>query len=236
MNLNLPEKYVIAVDGYSSCGKSTLAKDLAEKLNLIYIDTGAMYRAVTLFAIENDVFSDENQINEQLLSEKMKDLRIIFRKNGDFIETYLNDRNVSEQIRGPKVSGKVSLISKIKFVRDKMVSLQREMGKIGKVILDGRDIGTVVFPDAEIKIFMTASIQVRTQRRFAEMQEKYPQLSLDEVKGNLEERDTIDTTRKESPLKKAEDAIILDNSELSREEQLNLVMEVINKNLLEPKN
>jgi cytidylate kinase len=229
--MNLPLKYIIAIDGYSSCGKSTIAKDIANALNFIYIDTGAMYRAVTLFAIENNIFSENNDIDENLLQSKITSLIIEFEKKEGHTLTLLNGDDISEKIRSPKVSDRVSLISKLKFVREHLVAMQREMGKKGRVVLDGRDIGTVVFPNADLKIFMTASIVIRTQRRFEEMKAKYPEISLAEVQQNLQERDRIDTTREESPLRQAEDAKVLDNSELTRDGQLQLALLWINNTI-----
>ncbi|MCK5535957.1 MAG: (d)CMP kinase [Bacteroidales bacterium] len=225
----IPEKFIIAVDGYSSCGKSTLAKELAKELGFIYIDTGAMYRAVTLFALDNDVFGADDQINENLLRSMIDDIKIEFKINAEQRDTILNGEIVSGKIRSPQVSNRVSLISKLKFVRERLVALQREMGDAGRVILDGRDIGTVVFPKADLKIFMTASIEVRTNRRWKEMKLKYPNVTFDEVKENLTERDRMDTTRKESPLKRAEDAKLIDNSELDRKQQLQVAIDLVEK-------
>ena len=225
----IPEKFIIAVDGYSSCGKSTLAKELAKELGFIYIDTGAMYRAVTLFALENKVFGADDQINENLLRSMIDDIKIEFKINAEQRDTILNGEIVSGKIRSPQVSNRVSLISKLKFVRERLVALQREMGDAGRVILDGRDIGTVVFPKADLKIFMTASIEVRTNRRWKEMKLKYPNVTFDEVKENLTERDRMDTTRKESPLKRAEDAKLIDNSELDRKQQLQVAIDLVEK-------
>ncbi len=225
----IPEKFIIAVDGYSSCVKSTLAKGLAKELGFIYIDTGAMYRAVTLFALDNDVFGADDQINENLLRSMIDDIKIEFKINAEQRDTILNGEIVSGKIRSPQVSNRVSLISKLKFVRKRLVALQREMGDAGRVILDGRDIGTVVFPKADLKIFMTASIEVRTNRRWKEMKLKYPNVTFDEVKENLTERDRMDTTRKESPLKRAEDAKLIDNSELDRKQQLQVAIDLVEK-------
>jgi cytidylate kinase len=221
-------KKIIAIDGHSSCGKSAAAKDIARKLNLIYIDTGAMYRSVTLYALQNNLI-----VNEVIDTEKLQqeidniDIQLIKNKETSEIETFLNGKNVEQEIRTLQVSNNVSQISALRFVRQRLVELQREMGKKGGVILDGRDIGTVVFPNADIKLFMTASPEVRAQRRYAEMMGKGENVSFEEVLENVKSRDNIDSTRAESPLKKADDAIEFDNSDISREEQLIIILEII---------
>ena len=224
------KKLVIAIDGYSSCGKSTIAKDLAKVLNYIYIDTGAMYRAVTLYAMRNGIIKDGN-IDVKKLYDSLSDIKVSFRKNPEtgLNETYLNGENVEKEIRRMDVSNNVSLISAIKEVREYLVQLQREMAQQGGVVMDGRDIGTVVLPDADLKIFMTAKPEVRAERRFKELQAKGENVSFDEIMKNLEERDRMDTTRKESPLKKADDAIILDNSDMTPQEQLDWIVDIVNK-------
>jgi len=229
--IELPDKYIIAVDGHSSCGKSTLSKDVAKKINLLYIDTGAMYRSVTLWALNNDLIKN-GKIDVECLQQGLKNIEISFKidKNGQNT-TYLNGENVETEIRSPRVTSLVSPVSKLKFVREFLVAQQRLMGQNGRVILDGRDIGTVVFPHADLKIFLTASVEVRARRRFLEMKEKFPKMTIDEVKNSLEERDRIDSSRKESPLKKAEDARVLDNSNITRQEQLNLVLKWIEESI-----
>ncbi len=219
------QSIIIAVDGYSSCGKSTVAKDLARLLKIAYIDTGAMYRAVTLFAINNNLIQ-EGQIDEKKLKERMDQVLVEFKADPEtgITHTWLNGIDVEEKIRGMEVSNLVSPISTLKFVREKLVEMQRLLGKKGGVVLDGRDIGTVVFPNAHLKIFMTASPEIRAERRFKEMKEKNIDFSYQEVMKNLAERDRIDTTRKESPLRQAEDALVLDNSHLNREEQLQWIL------------
>jgi cytidylate kinase len=222
------QKITIAIDGYSSCGKSTLAKALAQKLNYSYIDTGAMYRAVAVYALQNNFFAD-HVINETELINSLHNIEVNFKYNPltHLSETYLNGQNVEQEIRTMKVSDLVSKVSSIKEVREKMVALQRKMGKSKGVILDGRDIGTNVFPKAELKLFMTADNDVRAQRRLNEFSSKGQYFSLDEVKQSLLQRDTEDINRKENPLIKAEDAVVLDNSDISKEEQLEFVLKLI---------
>ena len=216
------KRLIIAIDGYSSCGKSTFAKAIAQKLNYIYIDTGAMYRAVTLFALREKLITN-GIVNESFLKDRLDKIIVRFKKNEitSKNEMFLNDENVEEEIRRMEVSNSVSQISQLKSVREKMVDLQRQMGKSSGVVLDGRDIGTVVFPNADIKIFMTADPDIRAQRRFDELKAKGEKISFEEIKINLMKRDEIDTTRTESPLRKADDAIVLDNSNLSPNEQIN---------------
>ncbi|MDG5799603.1 (d)CMP kinase [Marinilabiliaceae bacterium ANBcel2] len=215
---------IIAVDGHSSCGKSTVAKEIANELNLIYIDTGAMYRALTLYALNNNI-ATKKDVNLIELEKKIPHIDIKFSKENNRDITLLNGKNVEDKIRSIEVSNNVSAISAIPFVRKHLVKLQQEMGKKGGVILDGRDIGTVVFPNADIKIFMTASPEVRAERRFKEMKEKGDKISFNEVLENIKMRDYTDSNRSESPLKKADDALILDNSNMNREEQLVWVKE-----------
>ena len=223
-------KIIIAIDGHSSCGKSTVAKDIAQRLGLTYIDTGAMYRAVTLYAIQNNIIS-EGQIDTEKLQEAINMIDVCLIKNYETqsVETFLNGNNVEKEIRTLEISNNVSAISTYGFVRSRLVELQRAMGEKGGVVLDGRDIGTVVFPNADLKIFMTASPEVRAQRRYDEMMAKGEEVTFNEVLENVKSRDIIDSTRIESPLKKADDAILLDNSYLSREEQLNWILEKIRK-------
>jgi len=222
------QKLIIAIDGYSSCGKSAIAKDIAKALDLTYIDTGAMYRAVTFYALQNGIISNEN-INTEKLEETLPkiDIKLLKNKENSTIETFLNGENVEKEIRSLKVSNHVSVISALGFVRKRLVELQREMGKEGSVILDGRDIGTVVFPNADYKFFMTASPEIRAHRRFAEMTQKGENVTFEEVLENVKNRDMIDSSRTESPLRKADDAILLDNSEMTREEQLKWALEII---------
>jgi cytidylate kinase len=227
MNKDL-QKIIIAIDGHSSCGKSAAAKDIARILNLLYIDTGAMYRAVTLYAIQNNIIDNEVK-KKKKLAEEIDRLDVQLKKNEATteIETFLNGKNVEHEIRTLNISNNVSQISALGFVRKRLVELQREMGKRGGVILDGRDIGTVVFPNADIKLFMTATPAIRAQRRYAEMIENGEHVSFEEVLENIKTRDNNDSTRSESPLKKADDAIELDNSNISREEQMNIILGII---------
>ncbi len=229
--MDIPEKkLIIAIDGHSSCGKSTVAKDLAKKIGYTYIDSGAMYRVVTLFAMRNHFISND-QVDENKLAHLIGQVAITFQYNNEQQrhETYLNGELVEDEIRNMNVSNNVSIIAKIKFVRDKMVAFQRELSKEGGVIMDGRDIGTVVFPNAELKIFMTADVEIRAIRRFKELKEKGEDISLDEIRENVKKRDFIDENRDESPLRKAEDAIVLNNSHLTPTEQLDWIVEQMNK-------
>ena len=212
----------IAIDGHSSCGKSTLAKSLARELEYIYIDSGAMYRAVTLFALRNGLIVNREILNKEELIERIEEVKITFEWDSKTEKniTFLNEENIEDEIRRTEVSNNVSPISTIPEVRKEMVKQQRENGKDKGIVMDGRDIGTVVFPDAELKIFMTASPEIRAKRRYVELKEKGVEVDFDEILSNVEERDNIDSTRETSPLKKADDAIVLDNSNLNRDEQL----------------
>lgn len=213
------KKIVVAIDGFSSCGKSTMAKDLARKVGYIYIDTGAMYRAVSLYALKNELM-DENTIDEVGLQKIISEIEITFKPNNQGqSETFLNGENVEKQIRTLEVANGASRVSTLKFVRERLVALQREMGKEKGVVMDGRDIGTVVFPNAELKVFLTASPEVRAERRYEELKQKGMEQPFDEVLANLKERDFRDQNRKESPLKQADDALLLDNSDLTLQEQ-----------------
>ncbi len=214
------KKITIAVDGFSSCGKSTLAKQLAAKLGYVYIDTGAMYRAVTLYALRNNMVVDEELDTQQLIS-RLGEINIHFElnENGE-PQTFLNGANVEREIRRIYVSQWVSPVAAVPEVRHVMVAQQQKMGEAKGVVMDGRDIGTTVFPNAELKIFVTADVDVRAQRRYDEMLSKGEPADMDEVKQNLQERDRIDQSRAESPLRKADDAVVLDNSHITREEQL----------------
>ncbi|MFY7743405.1 MAG: (d)CMP kinase [Flavobacterium sp.] len=220
----------IAIDGFSSTGKSTLAKQLAKHLGYVYVDTGAMYRAVTYFAMQNHLVG-EDFLNKEGLIQKLAEIKLHFQFNPElgFAEMYLNNINVELQIRTIEVSRLVSKIAEISEVRAKLVEQQQAMGKNKGIVMDGRDIGTVVFPDAELKLFMTASAHTRAKRRFDELVDKGQNVSYDEVLQNVEERDYIDTHREDSPLVKAHDAIEIDNSTLTKKEQFDLVVELIHK-------
>lgn len=218
-------KITIAIDGYSSCGKSTLAKQLASKLNYTYVDSGAMYRAITLHAIEHGLASKEHVDVLGLVAQLNNiDIELEYNSETQSVTTFLNGKNVEEDIRTMRVSEVVSHVSVIKEVRAKLQSMQQEWGKRGGVVMDGRDIGTAVFPNAELKIFMTASPEVRAQRRYDELKGKGKNVTFEEVSDNLVSRDQEDTTRKENPLIKAEDAVVLDNSDLTPEQQLKLAL------------
>jgi len=225
----LDKKITIAIDGFSSTGKSTLAKQLAQHLGYVYVDTGAMYRAVTFFAMQNG-YINADSFDKQSLINSLPSIKLQFKFNTDlgFAEMYLNDVNVETEIRTIEVSSFVSKVAEVSEVRAKLVEQQKEMGKDKGIVMDGRDIGTVVFPDAELKIFMTASATTRAQRRFDELQQKGDDVTYEAVLKNVEERDYIDTHRVDSPLVKAEDAIEIDNSYLNREEQFQVVLDLVN--------
>ncbi len=225
------QSLIIAIDGHSSCGKSTVARDLARELKITYIDTGAMYRAVTLYALQNNLINETGEVDEKGLKKALDkiDIRFVPNSKTGISDTYLNGENVENEIRRLEVSNNVSKISTIREVRKKLVDLQQKMGKKGGVVLDGRDIGTVVFPDADLKIFMTASADIRAKRRFDEMTAKGDNPSFEEILKNVRERDEMDTNRIESPLKKADDAWLLDNSHMTREEQLKWILEKVEK-------
>jgi CMP/dCMP kinase len=226
------QKIVIAIDGYSSCGKSTIAKALAARLGYIFIDSGAMYRAVTLFALRNHLISDGKVKNEELISA-LSEIAIEFRYNKERQKSdmYLNGENVEDEIRKLNVSQNVSPVATIAEVRAAMVRIQQKMGKDKGIVMDGRDIGTVVFPDAELKLFVTASPEIRAKRRFDELTAKGETVSYAEILENLQERDRIDSTRETSPLRKADDALILDNSNLTPDEQMEWVFEKVSERL-----
>jgi cytidylate kinase len=226
----LNKKITIAIDGFSSTGKSTLAKQLANHLGYVFVDTGAMYRAITLFAMQNGYIGAENFDKESLI-KSLPAIRLQFRYSPELglAEMYINDVNVENEIRTIEVSSFVSKIATIAEVRAKLVEQQQEMGKDKGIVMDGRDIGTVVFPDAELKIFMTASATTRAQRRYDELKQKEDAITYEEVLKNVEERDYIDTHRDNSPLVIAEDAIEIDNSHLTREEQFEIVLGLINE-------
>jgi cytidylate kinase len=221
------KKIIIAIDGNSGCGKSSTAKAIAKELQYVYIDTGAMYRAVTYFFIKNDI----DLHNEKDVAEALKQIDISFEYNVSTSknETYLNGKNVEYQIRQMEVSNLVSPVSEISAVRRKLVEQQRRMGQNKGLVMDGRDIGTVVFPDAELKVYMTASLEVRAERRKLELEEKGVEVNLKEVIENLSNRDKIDSSRKDSPLKKAENAVEIDTSNLTFDEQVNKILVLVNK-------
>jgi cytidylate kinase len=223
------KKITIAIDGFSSTGKSTLAKQIANQLGYIYVDTGAMYRAVTYFAMQHN-FVSENHLDTEELIKNLSDITLQFRFNEKlgFAEMYLNNENIETPIRNIEVSRLVSKIAEISQVRSKLVEQQQQMGENKGIVMDGRDIGTVVFPNADLKLFMTASTTTKAQRRFDELIEKGQQVTFEEVLQNVQERDYIDTHRDDSPLVKAEDAIEIDNSNLTKKEQFELVMELVN--------
>ncbi len=218
-------KITIAIDGFSSCGKSTMAKDLAKRIGYVYVDSGAMYRAVTLYAMEHGCFNGE-QLDVEKLRSKMGDIHISFLFNPETgkPDTYLNNIKVEDRIRTMEVSERVSIVAALDFVRSEMVAQQQAFGKEKGVVMDGRDIGTTVFPDAELKIFLTASPEIRAQRRYDELKAKGQEASFDEILENVKERDYLDQHREVSPLVQAEDAILLDNSHLTIEEQNDWLM------------
>ena len=224
------KKITIAIDGFSSTGKSTLAKQLAQHLGYVFVDTGAMYRAVTYFAVQNHLIS-QNHFDKQDLIAMLPTINLKFQFNAalGYGEMYLNDVNIEKEIRTIEVSKYVSKVAEISEVRAELVEQQQQMGKDKGIVMDGRDIGTVVFPDAELKIFMTASPATRAQRRFDELQQKGEEVTYNEVLKNVEERDYIDTHRIDSPLVKAADAIEIDNSHISKEEQFNRVLALVNE-------
>jgi len=225
------KKITIAIDGHSSCGKSTMAKALARKLGYIYVDTGAMYRSVTLFALRHDLFREDGTIKTDELQQLMPQINISFQLNAETgrPDTYLNGECVEQKIRTLEVSNHVSPIATLGFVREAMVAQQQQMGKDKGVVMDGRDIGTVVFPDAELKIFVTASAEVRAQRRFDELKEKGMPADYADILKNVQERDYIDSHREVSPLRQADDALLLDNSHMTIPEQDEWLMERFNE-------
>lgn len=224
------DKITIAIDGYSSTGKSTVAKKLASKLGYVYVDSGAMYRVVTLFAMRHE-WIDDNHFDKDTLISKLEDIELAFHFNPEvgFAEVYLNGENVEKEIRTLEVSSFVSQVAAVPEVRTFLVKKQRKLGEDKGVVMDGRDIGTVVFPNAELKIFMTASEQVRAQRRYEELKARGDQISFDDVLNNVRERDHIDSTRKQSPLKRAEGAVDIDNSYLTEEQVFSEIMDLVQK-------
>ncbi|SDS14648.1 cytidylate kinase [Polaribacter sp. KT25b] len=229
----MKRKITIAIDGFSSTGKSTIAKLLAKKYNYIYVDTGAMYRAVTYFAMKNKLVS-KKVLNEEVLISKLKDIKLTFKFNKilGFAEMFLNNVNVEKEIRSLAVSQLVSKVAAISEVRRKLVAEQQLMGVNGGIVMDGRDIGTVVFPDAELKLFMSASADKRASRRYKELIDRGDDVSFEDILFNVEERDRIDSTREDSPLIKAEDAIEFDNSDMGIEDQFNKICTLVEKKLL----
>ena len=221
----LKKNLIIAIDGHSSCGKSTVAKDIAKLLSIAYVDTGAMYRAVTLYAIENRFISGA-EINKTALIEALPNIQITFEFNSHTKtnETFLNNVSVEDRIRGLEVSNQVSAISTIGEIRKQLVAWQQQMGDNTSIVMDGRDIGTVVFPNADLKIFMTASAEIRAQRRYDELVAKGEPVDFGKIIDNVRQRDYLDSTREESPLRQANDAIILDNSHMNREDQLQWIL------------
>ncbi len=224
----MTKKLIIAIDGYSSCGKSTFAKAIAGELNYIYIDSGAMYRAVTLYCLRKG-YTGRGDLNINGILDDLPDIHIGFVYNPDILEyeTYLNSENVEQEIRGVRVSSYVSRISQIYEVRSRMVELQRQIGVFKGIVMDGRDIGTVVFPDADLKIFMTASVDIRARRRYDELKGKKIDVEFEEIKRNIIARDIADENRDISPLRRAEDAIVLDNSRMSVSQQMNWFRKII---------
>jgi cytidylate kinase len=228
----MDKKLIIAIDGYSSCGKSTFAKSIAKELNYIYIDSGAMYRAVTLYCMRNKLIgSDGIEIESIILNLKNIHVNFVYNPDLEEYETHLNSENVEDEIRGIEVSGYVSRISQIYEVRARMVELQRQIGVFKGIVMDGRDIGTVVFPDAELKIFMTASVDIRAKRRFDELMAKGVRVDFEEIKRNIVARDIADENRDISPLRRADDAIVLDNSRMTVFEQMSWVKEIIDRRI-----
>lgn len=221
------KKITIAIDGYSSCGKSTMAKDLARRIGYVYVDTGAMYRAVTLFALRNGLFDEEGNVLTEELEPRMEEISISFKFNPETQkpDTYLNGELVEKEIRSLEVSNHVSPIAAVPFVRTAMVAQQQAMGKEGGIVMDGRDIGTTVFPDADLKVFVTASAEVRAQRRYDELVSKGMPEPYEDILKNVLERDYIDTHREVSPLRPADDALLLDNSNMTIPEQNEWLME-----------
>lgn len=224
-------KLIIAVDGFSSCGKSTMAKTLAKRLNYTYVDSGAMYRAVSLYCLREGLLKEDVLDLEALLS-RMDEIDVTFRNNAEGVsQTYLNGENVERDIRNMEVSNAVSMVSAVGFVREKMVELQRKAGTEGGIVMDGRDIGTVVFPQADLKIFVTADAMIRAQRRYDELVEKGQPEDFNEILQNIEKRDLLDQTRAISPLRKAEDAIEMDNGRFNIEQQDAWLLQHVNRKL-----
>ena len=228
----MKKKLIIAIDGYSSCGKSTFAKTIAKELNYLYIDSGAMYRTVTLYCMRHGLV-DDDKLDLQSIVNELNDINIEFVYNPDIAgyETFLNSENVEIEIRGIEVSRHVSRISQISEVRTRMVELQRQIGMFKGIVMDGRDIGTVVFPDAELKIFMTASVEIRAKRRYDELKNKGVEIDFEEIRRNIVARDITDENRDISPLRRADDAVVLDNTRMTVAEQMTWVRNIIEKKI-----
>ena len=223
----IKKQITIAIDGYSACGKSTLAKDLAKKLSFIFIDSGAMYRGVALYCLQNNLFNADGTPKQVEIIQALKNITLSFQLINDNNCLLLNGKNVEELIRGTEVAAVVSKVATIKEVRVKLVMEQQKMGANGGIVMEGRDIGSVVFPNAEFKLFITASQEIRAQRRFLELKSKGIEAKINEISSNLAERDLMDSSRKESPFIQVADAIVMDNSKLTREEQLDFVLNLI---------
>ena len=223
----IKKQITIAIDGYSACGKSTLAKDLAKKLSFIFIDSGAMYRGVALYCLQNNLFDADSNPKQVEIIQALKNITLSFQLINDNNCLLLNGKNVEELIRGTEVAAVVSKVARIKEVRIKLVMEQQKMGANGGIVMEGRDIGSVVFPKAELKLFITASQEIRAQRRFLELKSKGIEAKIETISSNLAERDLMDSSRKESPLIQVADAIVMDNSKLTREEQLDFVLNLV---------
>jgi CMP/dCMP kinase len=223
----IKKQITIAIDGYSACGKSTLARDLAKKLSFIFIDSGAMYRGVALYCIQNNLFDAESNPKQVEIIQALKNITLSFQLINDENCLLLNDKNVEKLIRGAEVAAVVSKVATIKEVRIKLVMEQQKMGENGGIVMEGRDIGSVVFPKAELKLFITASQEIRAQRRYLELKSKGIEAKIETISSNLAERDLMDSSRKESPLIQVADAIVMDNSKLTREEQLDFVLNLV---------
>jgi len=221
------KRITIAIDGFSACGKSTLAKDLAKRLGYVFIDSGAMYRATALYCLQHQLIQD-GELNKEEINLHLTKMEIHFEVKEQELHIFLNGLDVSSEIRQPEVAGIVSIVASYKPIREKLVEAQQKMGSQGGIVMDGRDIGSVVFPNAELKLFVTADPEIRVQRRLAEMQSKGIEMSVEEVRQNLAERDHLDSTRAESPLIQVPDALVLDNSQLTKEEQLDWVLSKVN--------
>jgi len=221
------KRITIAIDGFSACGKSTLAKDLAKRLGYVFIDSGAMYRAAALYCLRQHLIQN-GDLNKEGINAQLSEMDIHFELIQQEPHVFLNGQDVSYEIRQPEVAGIVSIVASYKPIREKLVEAQQKMGEKGGIVMDGRDIGSVVFPHAELKLFVTADPEIRVQRRLAEMQAKGIQMNVDEVRQNLAERDHLDSTRAESPLIQVSDALVLDNSQLTKEEQLEWVLSKVN--------
>lgn len=221
------KRITIAIDGFSACGKSTLAKDLAKRLGYVFIDSGAMYRAAALYCLNHQLIQD-GKLDKEGIDSQLSQMDIHFVAVDAESHIFLNGDDVSNEIREPKVAEIVSIVAAYKPIREKLVEAQQKMGMLGGIVMDGRDIGSIVFPNAELKLFVTADPEIRVQRRLAEMQSKGIEMSVEEVRQNLSERDHLDSTREESPLIQVADALVLDNSQLTKEEQLDWVLTKVN--------